>query len=282
MKSSDREERKLAFKPFFLDGIAGRVLCVFVGPAAGTRPRGGVLFVPPFAEEMNKARRQVMLQARSLATAGYGVLLVDLYGTGDSEGEFADGRWETWSSDVVAGARWLERDGFEPVAVWGLRFGALLATDIARGLGGRRLVLWQPVVEGRAYMDQFIRMRVAASMLGGGARLTVQDLRRLLEAGETLEVAGYALHPDLVRAADARRLDALAPPAGTVVDWIEIVGGEDTGLGIKSRSVIAAWQQAGVDVRASTVVGQQFWTTGEITIVPALLEHTTSSLANRA
>jgi alpha/beta superfamily hydrolase len=39
---------------------------------------------------MNKARRMAALQARALAALGYGVLLLDLHGCGDSSGDFGD------------------------------------------------------------------------------------------------------------------------------------------------------------------------------------------------
>jgi exosortase A-associated hydrolase 2 len=223
-----------------------------------------------------------MLQARALAAEGYGVLLVDLYGTGDSEGVFAQGRIAQWRDDLVDGARWLAREGFEPVAVWGLRWGALLATDVLRALALPRLVLWQPVADGRQYMDQFLRLRTAASMLrGSGVRETVQELRRKIEAGETVEVAGYALHPDLVRGNDGLGL-AAPPSAGCVVDWLEIVRDGDSQLSVGSQRTVANWRQAGVDVRPAAVLGQQFWATVEITVAPALIEHTTQSLSARA
>ena len=61
-------------------------------PPCSTQPRGGVLYCPPFAEEMNKSRRMAALQARAFAKAGYGVLLLDLYGCGDSSGDFSDAK----------------------------------------------------------------------------------------------------------------------------------------------------------------------------------------------
>ena len=75
---------------FFLPGSAGQLFCVYRGPADAMQPpETGVLYVPPFADEMNKARRQAAVQSHALALQGYGVLSVDLFGTGDSEGEFA-------------------------------------------------------------------------------------------------------------------------------------------------------------------------------------------------
>ena len=281
MKSSAPEESKLTLRPFFFAGAAGRVFCIFIGPPPEVPRRAGVLFVAPFAEEMNKSRRQVMLQARSLASVGYGVLLMDLFGTGDSEGDFANGRLEFWHRDLLDGAGWLEEAGFSALVVWGLRWGSLLAVEVFRDLGARsrRLVLWQPVLDGAQHIDQFIRLRVASSMLRGGAGVTVRDLRGTLAAGSTVEVAGYELHPALVDAIDCRKLSASPPASGSVVDWIEVVTGSDVGMGIASKLTISAWQQNGVDVRGAVVVGQQFWSTVEVCVAPTLIQYTTSSLS---
>ena len=53
---------------------------------------------------MNKARRQAAIQARALASDGFSVLVPDLFGTGDSDGELRDARWETWLDDLERGA----------------------------------------------------------------------------------------------------------------------------------------------------------------------------------
>lgn len=52
----------------FLEGKAGPVFHVLHLPDASSI-RGAVLFVPPLAEELNKSRRMVSLQARRLAQA---------------------------------------------------------------------------------------------------------------------------------------------------------------------------------------------------------------------
>jgi exosortase A-associated hydrolase 2 len=259
--------------PFFLDGGSGRVFCLFVGPIGASRR--SVLFVPPFAEEMNKARRQLALQARSFAAAGCGALLLDLSGTGDSEGEFLDARWEHWVDDVRAGLRWLEQRGAERVVVLGARFGALLSAEAVRSEPRvERLVFWQPVINGRQHIDQFLRLRVAASLTDSASGVTVRGLRESLNAATPLEVGGYALHPALVRSIDQQDLAKSAPPR-VPVSWMELVREEGRGVGAGSDRAIAAWREAGAQVDASTVVGEQFWSTVEISTVPSLIEHTT-------
>ena len=87
--------------PLFIDGTAGRLFAIYLAPAPEAPRRGAVLYLPPFAEEMNRSRRMVLLQARRMVELGYQVLIVDLYGTGDSEGDFADARWAIWRADYL-------------------------------------------------------------------------------------------------------------------------------------------------------------------------------------
>ena len=55
---------------FFLPAEPGTRFALFY-PAQQVKPRGGVLYVHPFGEEMNKSRRMAALQARAFAAAGY-------------------------------------------------------------------------------------------------------------------------------------------------------------------------------------------------------------------
>ena len=77
---------------FFLPATPGHRFCIYHRPAEGGAG-GGIVYAHPFGEEMNKARRMAALQSRRLAAAGYAVLQIDLFGCGDSSGDFADARW---------------------------------------------------------------------------------------------------------------------------------------------------------------------------------------------
>src|SRR5262249_14237348 len=131
------------------------------------QPSGGVLLVPPFAEEMNKCRRMLALVARGLAAAGMWVVLPDLSGTGESDGEFSAASWSAWKSDLLDVAAALGGDGWRVTALLGVRSGAALGLEAARASGWslRRTVLWQPMIDGAKFMTQFLRMRVAASLM---------------------------------------------------------------------------------------------------------------------
>jgi alpha-beta hydrolase superfamily lysophospholipase len=86
--------------PFFLQTKNGRLLCVWHTPL--DTPRRAVLHVPAFGEEMHKSRRMVALLAQTLRARGTATLLIDPFGTGDSEGDLEKATWELWKDDFRA------------------------------------------------------------------------------------------------------------------------------------------------------------------------------------
>jgi exosortase A-associated hydrolase 2 len=269
-----------AGEPFFLEGGAGRLFCIHHRPAMG-KPRGTLIYVPPFAEEMNRSRRMAALQARALAESGVGVLLLDLFGTGESDGDFADARWPVWLADIAAAADWLDARASGPVGLWGLRLGAMLAAEAAARQPDRfrRLVLWQPVTDGKAAMTQFLRIRVAAALGDGGER--VETIRaELVRHRRPIEVAGYSLAGELVEAVDAARLGAIALPRSLRVDWLELTAASGDEVGVAAQRVIGGWRQAGVPVAMHAMPGDPFWALHDTTVVPDLVRATTRVAAS--
>lgn len=261
-------------RPFFLEGRAGPVFCLHV-PAQGPA-RMALVYCPPFAEEMNRGRRAVAVQARRLAARGIATLIVDPYGTGDSGGDFAEADWDLWLSDLETAAAWLARASGTRPGFWGVRSGALLAAEMARRTGSRHLLLWQPVTEGRAHVRQLLRVGVAAGLRGGGLRGggPATTPRHSLAAGRPVEIAGYTLRPALLDALAARTLRDLPPPAGARVAWLEVAAGPAAGLGVGSRVAIAAWEAAGAAVDACAVADVPFWSLWEAPLPERLLERT--------
>jgi hypothetical protein len=183
---------------FFLPAAPGQRLCVLHTPPAGVAVRGQVLYVHPWAEEMNKARRMAALQAAALAAAGWRVLQIDLHGCGDSSDTWAEASWTGWVDDVVRAAHWLtglaaplrphatpgiaaaagtDAAGHAsaapaalPLWLWGLRAGALLASAAAARLSAPcHFLFWQPTPAGKPLLQQFLRLKGAAASLAGPA-----------------------------------------------------------------------------------------------------------------
>jgi exosortase A-associated hydrolase 2 len=242
------------------------------------------VYVHPFCEEMNKSRRMAALQSRRLAAAGYAVLQIDLFGCGDSTGDFADARWEIWKHDLQIALAWLKSRGHGPLGLWGLRLGATLAAEVASdpGLDVEQLVMWQPVSNGEQYLTQFLRLRLAAEMLAEGAAQTgVRELRQALGSGALLEIAGYDLHPQLAADIDALRLADLVP-AVRRVHCLEVAASAEPKVSPASQRTLDAWRSKGMDVRATAVAGDPFWATMEITECEPLLAATERSLGGEA
>lgn len=264
--------RQAGFEPVFIPGAGGPLFAVYHRPAADAHDLGDAVYLPPFAEEMNRARRMVALQARALAAQGLGVLLLDPHGCGDSGGDFEAARWPLWQADAIAAADWLRARGRQRLVLWGLRLGAVLAAATAARHPGRfqRLLLWQPVANGDAFLTQFLRIRLAAEASAGAEGATTRALRRRLAAGESLEIAGYDLHPQLAADIAGAQLEFLVRQAALPVDWFEVATGGAAPLPETAR-VMDEWRRDGLAVTHRAVAGEPFWSTAETTVSPAWL-----------
>lgn len=262
----------------FIPGSAGRILNTCFTPADG-QPTTWLLFCPPWAEEMNKSRRMMARLGHALAGQGVGLCLPDLYGTGDSAGEFGEARWALWREDLQLTSRWLRRQGCQRLLLGGLRAGCLLAAEMHHTLAlpVDELLFWQPLGKGEQQLIQFLRLRMAAGMSSGSGE-TVKGLRAQLAAGESLEIAGYELAPALAEALEQTTLGAADHLTDKTVHWFEIGSGDQAELSPAARPLMAAWQAAGARVQARRLAGDPFWTTQELVDVPALIDASVMAL----
>lgn len=265
---------EVAIAPFFLDGTRGRLFALEVAPPKGADNELGVLVCPAFAEELNRTRRAVQLAARRMAALGCSVLLLDPYGTGDSEGELADARWAQWLDDLGHGAQWLRRSGARRIALFGVRLGAALALELSVRQSYEHVLLWQPVTKGALHLSQFLRLRVAADMLAADAASSTDALRAELSAGRGVEVAGYAISPGLAADLEAVDLERLVRAESPPIDWIEAVAAPERPLAPASRALIERWSTAGVRAQAHPCVALPFWSTPEIVVPQAFIDAT--------
>lgn len=267
----------LAVQSFFLPVADGQRFCLFHQAHRG-RAKGAILYIHPFAEEMNKARRMAAMQSRALAIAGYDVLQLDLLGCGDSSGDFSDATWLAWRTDVLDGCRWLRHRSEAQLCLWGLRAGCLLAAEVSKELTETAdLIFWQPVVSGKQHWQQFMRLKMAGDLASGQSKGIGEEIRRQLANGQCVEIAGYVISPELVEGLEKSEL---APPleTGGRVAWLELSTREDAILAPISLKRIEQWQTAGGAVNSSLVLGPAFWQTTEISDAPELLTKTLAML----
>lgn len=290
---------------------SGRCVALLHRPAGPSR--GIVVFAHPFAEELNKSRRMVALQARALAAQGLWVLCPDLHGCGDSPADLADADWDGWVTQLAACAAWLRATADAaagggtagPLWWWGLRQGALLAAAAARRAEpAAGFLFWQPPAQGKPLLQQFLRLRVAAQMVSGEHRGVLAELKAGLQAGQAQQIAGYTLPAAVANGLDAATLQPPEAAGGRGADvlWFELASpaaapaptatdgpaaaptAEPAGPPQPlpaSRPVIARWQQAGHAVQATVLPGPAFWSTAEIETADALVEASTTALVQR-
>ena len=271
----------VAPQPLLLAGASGPLCALYFAPAAGSPPLGDVLVVPPFAEEMHRCRAMVAMQARSLALAGVGTLLIDPFGTGDSAGEFADATWAGWLDDLRCGVAWLDQHGQGCRALLAIRLGAILAQALLRDAPAvRQLVLWQPVLSGKTFQTQFLRIRIAAEINQPDRIKTTNELRAMSAAGQAVEVSGYAVGAALAQALDGAvfNADTLRPPLQT--SWFEVVADAAAPVSLASAKAIEAFRAAGAVFHFEQVAGPSFWHVHERALAPGLVQRTTQRLAD--
>ena len=260
----------MALEAFFLPSTPGQRFCLLHRPATGVPVRGAIVYVQPFAEEMNKSRRMAALQARAMAVEGYFVLQIDLLGCGDSSGDFGEASWDAWIGDVVSACAWLRLQTDAPMWLWGLRAGCLLACEAARRLDGAvNLLFWQPVVSGKQFLQQFLRLKVAGEMLAGEGKGLMEQMRQSLAQGNPVEISGYSLGAALALGLESAEL--VPPSSSPCVAWFEVSSKPDAALSPVASMRIEKWQAEGHQVRAHVVSGPAFWQTTEIEECPALL-----------
>lgn len=259
--------------------IQGGSGLIFILSRQPLQSRCAVLVVPPFAEEMNKCRRMIAVLSHRLLANGVAVVMPDLFGTGDSGGDFSDGSWTGWQEDLRNVQAWCDRRGLDLSGLLAVRFGAALAVSAVtsgRLRGFERTVLWQPVFDGARLMTQFLRVRVASTLASGGQRESVADLRGRLAAGETIEVAGYGLAGRLASELDTVKPPECWPTAFGRTRWLEVIR-DDVDPGPPPGLAMAEHlRHLGAEIEFKAFRGAPFWSSTEI-VVDEELTHASSA-----
>jgi pimeloyl-ACP methyl ester carboxylesterase len=177
------------------------------------QPRSAaVLLCNPFGEEAVRAHRIYRVLASELAREGYASLRFDYSATGDSLGDGDEARAAAWLDDVASAAAELRgASGARHLVAFGLRLGGTLAAlaTARRGLALRHLVLWDPVVDGAAYLRDLAalhRQYMHREMAG----TAWQDRLALSAEGFPAEALGAPIPAPL--AAELAAVDLAAEP----------------------------------------------------------------------
>jgi pimeloyl-ACP methyl ester carboxylesterase len=129
-----------------------------------------MLLCNPMGHEYMGGYRAMRQLAQRLAQAGWLALRFDFFGSGDSAGEPSDGTPRRWLRDISDATQELRtRAGRDGVSLLGLRLGGSLALSQlqrADAVECDALILWDPIVNGRDYVDELTALQ--RERFGGG------------------------------------------------------------------------------------------------------------------
>lgn len=268
---------------FFLKtpGTQGQRFCIYHPAERQTNKKilGIILYIHPFADEMNKSRPMAARQARAFAEAGFSVLQIDLLGCGDSSGEFEDATWADWLKDILNAHQWLvkrqppDQEEKIPLWLWGIRMGCLLASEAAK-LIDCNLIFWQPSTSGQIEMKQFLRLRLTENVLGNNTEKVISK-----EINSQTNVLGYSISKGLIDSISSLDLKPnLANLLCKKVIWFEVKKNKSLELSPQSVLDICAWKNNGIQTYDYCIEGHAFWYSSEIVISKELIDKTTCTL----
>jgi pimeloyl-ACP methyl ester carboxylesterase len=114
----------------------------------------GFILCPPAPQDMMRAHHSQLTLARRLQNLGFPVLRFDYSGTGDSTGTIVS--LDAWKNETIAAVgEFKKRTGLKKVSLIGTRLGASIAILVSQELGIRRLLLWDPVVDGQELLHSY-------------------------------------------------------------------------------------------------------------------------------
>ena len=133
--------------------------------STGAKVRAAVI-CPSIGQEYNRTHWTLRLLANQIARKGIHVLRMDYHGIGDSAQNIDQiDRLGIWQSDIDQSIDHLKKEsGAETVLLIGQRFGGSLAAQTAmRRPDVNGVVLWEPILDGKEYLDALRKMH--ATML---------------------------------------------------------------------------------------------------------------------
>ena len=176
-------------------GRAGRQLYgLYQESSIGNNRANSVLICNPFGQEYVHCHRVLRVLADRLARDGFNVLRFDFFGTGDSDGYDDEGDLSQWQEDVLSAHDEVLKLSGTATASWlGLRLGGIIAAAASARLvfPPRRLVLWDPVTDGAAYLQELETAH--AFGMGFLAHWNQKTFEEVAEASARREILGFPI-----------------------------------------------------------------------------------------
>jgi hypothetical protein len=228
--------------------------------------------IHPFAKEKKSAQRVLVELSRALYQHGYPVLMFDLRGCGDSEGDFGTVRLDEWLADIHTAIGVLKCcTECLRLNMLALRFGAFLAACYDRKYPGdiAESIWIEPVLQPVDYLRKSLRHKLMKELCTDGAASSNRDhLLHHLESQQSIDFDGYeigtGLYQDLVSFQRIESGEMENSKSGLLVS---------VSLNGKMSKSVEAARLLYPDMKTCTVQMELFWNKVDDTDSEALVEN---------
>ncbi|MDM0017770.1 serine aminopeptidase domain-containing protein [Variovorax saccharolyticus] len=203
--------------PFYFGPADRQLFAIYHAPERETESRAALLMCCPYGHEAIRVHRLYRVLAERIARLGIAVLRFDFFGTGESGGDDADGEMQGWQRDLLDAHEELQRRSGARTTTWlAARLGATLALQTAkRAPGLDRLILWDPILDGPAYVEELHAAQIAMLEIGYYASNPSWYQRRAQGDGPAItEALGHRISGELSTQWAALRPDGLTLDSG--------------------------------------------------------------------
>ena len=232
-------------EPFHFES-SGAELFGMYHPATQPNLRQGVVFCPPFGNELYRVYRPMSIVAQRWTDRAH-VLQFDYFGTADSFGNWNEAGPSRWLDDISRAVEELsEISGASTITLAGVRLGALLAANAVLRTGATKLILWDPIVDGEQCRTELEKLH--------------QELINLhphLTASELIEIRSELCGFPRASWIDSELPKLVMPPS--LPDDVEAVSIVQSGGQRSADALACAWSTVGRKVGVRQVDFQCDW-----------------------
>lgn len=180
--------------PFFFGDADRPLFGIHHQPSSSQFQDTSIILCNPIGFEYGRSHSILMYLAKRLSANGYHVLRFDYFATGDSSGHSNEVSIKQCLKDIESSCEEIKAvSATRKVTVIGYRIGAAFAAYASINCSFKRLVLWDPVIDGKDYLDKLQAMH--KQMLHDTDRF---DTRYMPSTEPTNELVGYE-YPDELR-----------------------------------------------------------------------------------
>jgi predicted alpha/beta-fold hydrolase len=188
-------------KALFIEGDVRLFGFLFL-PEPKIRKTIGFIVIHPFAEEKKSSHRTLVELSRELYKKGFPVLMFDLRGCGDSEGDFASVRLSDWLTDIERAIHVLKTYTQLPkMGIISVRLGACFSLYYAsQQLDVSEFIWIEPVLKPVDYLRKTLRHKLMKELCTDGRITSTRDnLLQDLQHNISIDFDGYEIGSGLYR-----------------------------------------------------------------------------------